>query len=274
MKSKAPKKEDTAKKPAAIRQLLFFKSFSLAKSNTSKTGCIILFDLLFLASIYILQVLSQYAAQGIFLGQNLPSVYIFLALSLIYYLIAVFSYSFFKYIVLDYVKSLTEKTEFSFKRLGQFYVLNTIIAGIFFAIMILANFLLASIKLQYRPFVFIALAAPYLLFLYVITNIAHSSFYQGSSVKESIKKGFGVTFTKIKVYRETISIMILFALLLWLLFFGSGYLVRLLASKNYSLYLAYYAYFKQASIIVFDVALYLTILINRVSFYSIIKEEK
>ncbi|MBI2659968.1 hypothetical protein HYX07_02305 [Candidatus Woesearchaeota archaeon] len=268
------KTQSIPKKPAAVRQLLFFNSFKLVKSNLGKAGYIILFDLLFLASIYILQVLSQYAAQGIFLSQNLSSVYIFIAISLIYYLIVIFSYSFFKYIVLDYINSLFEKAGFSFRRLGQFYSLNIVIAGIFFAIMILANFLLASIKLQYRPFVFIALAAPYLLFLYMITNVSHSVFYQGTSIKESLKKGFAALFTKIRVYRETILIMILFALLLWLLFYGSGYLIRLLASKNYGLYLTYYAYFKQASVILFDIVFYLIILVNRISFYSLAREVK
>ena len=237
-----------------------------------KIGLMVLFDFLFLVSFYALYVFSQYAAQGIFLSQSLSSVYIFLVLSLTYYLIVIFAYSFFKYIVLDYAKSLFEKADISFRRLGQFYALNIIIAGIFFMIMILANFLLASIKLQYRPFVFIALAGPYLLFLYVLLNMSHSLFYQGASFKGSLKKGFKITFTKIRVYRETILIMILFALLLWLLFFGSGYLIRLAASKNYGMYLAYYAYFKQASIIIFDIAFYLVIFINRISFYAIARE--
>ena len=77
-----------------------------------------------------------------------------------------------------------------------------------------------------------------------------------------------------KVYRETILIMILLALVLWLLFFGSGYLIRLIGAKNYSLYLNAYAYFKQASIIVLDIVFYLAILVNRISFYSITKEIK
>ena len=85
---------------------------------------------------------------------------------------------------------------------------------------------------------------------------------------------FKITFTKIKAYRETISIMILSALVLWLLFFGSGYLIRLLASKSYSLYLTYYAYFKQASTVIFDIVFYAVILINRISFYSITKNEE
>ena len=262
------------KKPIAFKESLFIKSFKLAKSNLNKTGLMILFDILFLISVFALNRLSQYFSQSIVVAQTLTSAIILIIFSLIYYLIVLFVYSFFKYSILDFIKSLFEKTEFSFKRIGQFYSLNIIIAGIFFAIMFLANFLLASIKAQYRPFVFIFLAVPFLLFLYVIINISHSLFYEGDSIKDSIKKSFKITFTKIRVYKETILIMILFALLLWLLFLGSGYLIRFLASTNYNLYLTTYAYFKQASIIIFDIVFYLIILINRISFYSIALENK
>ena len=269
-------KTKSIKKPVAVKESLFAKSFRLAKSNPNKTGLMILFDMLFLVSVFALNKLIQYAAPFL-IGTAAPttaSAILLIVFSLIYYLIVLFAYSFFKYSILDYIKSLFDKAHFSFKRLGQFYLLNIIIAGIFLAIMLAANYVLASIKQAYAPLVFIFLAVPYLLFLYVIVNISHSLFYKGASIKESVKKSFTITFTRIKVYRETILIMVLFALVLWFLFFGSGYLVRLLASKNYDLYLNAYIYFKQAAIVVFDLALYLIILINRISFYSITKESK
>lgn len=254
------------------REFLFIKSLNLAKSNPNKAGLMILFDALFLVSAYALNKLGTYLALNIPVPQALASAFVFVVFSLIYYLIVLFVYSIFKYILLDYIKSLFERTEFSFKRLGQFYSLNIIIAGIFFAAMLLAGFLFASIKVQYVPFVFIFLAVPYLLFLYVTLNISHSLFYEGASVKVSIKNGFRIAFAKVKIYRETILVMILFALLLWLLFLGSGYLISLLASKNYNIYLTAYAYFKQASIIIFDIVFYLIFLINRISFYSIVRK--
>ena len=189
-------------------------------------------------------------------------------------MIVLFVYSFFKYCLLDFIKYLIEKTNFSLKRLGQFYSLNIIIAGIFFAIMLLLNIILANVKQDYQPYVFIVMAVPYSLFLYIIINTSHSLFYQGASIKESIKNNFKITFTKIAVYRETVLVMILVALLLGLLFLGSGYLVSLIASKNYSLYLNVYAYFKQASVLIFDLVFYIMILINRISFYSMTKENK
>lgn len=266
------KSKDVAKKEK--KEPLFAKSFRLAKSNPSKAGLMVLFDAMFLASFFGLQMLFKNFSQSISVFTVPASAFVFIIFTLVYYLIVLFVYSFFKYSLLDFIKSLFEKAEFSFKRLGQFYSLNIIIAGIFFAAMILANFLLASIKLQYRPFVFIFLATPYLLFLYVIINTSHSLFYQGSSIKDAIKRSFSATFAKIKIYRETILVIITYALVLWLLFLGSGYLIRLLASKNYSLYLSSYAHLKQASVIFFDLVFYFIILINRISFYIITKERK
>jgi len=260
-----------SEKIKTIKESLFIKSFKLAKSNPNKIGLMVLFDVMFLVSLLGLQILFGYFARSLVVPQTRALAFIFIIFSLIYYLIIIFAYSFFKYSILYYIKSLYEKAEFSFKRLGQFYSLNTIIAGIFFAIMILFSFILANIKQTYAPFIFIFLAVPYLLFLYIVINISHSLFYKGAVIKESIKKSFEIAFTKIKVYRETILVTILTALFLWLLFFGSGYLIRLIASKNYNLYLNWYKYFRYASITVFDVVFYLVILINRISFYQIIR---
>jgi len=256
---------------------LFLRSFNLAKSNPSKTGLMILFDALFLISIFALNRLVQYISPfliGSFVAPTLATGILFIIFSLIYYLTALFAYSFFKYSLLDSVKSLFENTDFSFKRLAQFYSLNIIIAGIFFAVMLAANLILSGIQPAYVPYIFIILAIPYLLFLYVIVNISHSLFYQGASIKESVKKGFAVTFTKMRIYRETVLVMIILALFLWLLFLGSGYLVRFIGSKNYNLYLNLYSYFKQASIIAFDLVLYAAILVNRISFYDAARESK
>lgn len=257
-----------------IKDSLFFKSLRLAKSNPNKTGLIVLFDILFLVSAFGLQRLSQYFSQGIAIPTAFASAFTFIIFSLIYYLAILFAYSFFKYGILDFIKSMFGKTEFSFRRLGQFYLLNIAIAGIFLAVMMLLNFALASVKRDYAPFVFIFLAVPYSLFLYVILNTSQSLFYEGSSIKGSIKKGFGIAFTRIRSYREIILAIIVSALALWLLFLGGGYLIRLAAVKNYSFYLSAYSYFKQAGIIAFDLIFYIVILINRISFYAVARENK
>ncbi|MAG91215.1 hypothetical protein CMO83_03960 [Candidatus Woesearchaeota archaeon] len=255
-----------------VKNSYFVKSFRLAKSNLNKTGLIVLFDVMFIISFFVSQRFFKLFAGGLYLPQTFSTIFIFIGFSLIYYLIVLFIYSFFKYSILDFVKSLFGKTEFSLKKLGQFYLLNIIITGIFFAIMLVLNSILINVKESYAPFVFIFLAVPFLLFLYIVVNIAHSLFYEGNSIKDTIKKSFGFAFTKVRTYRETILAMILLALLLWLLFLGSGYLIRLFTSKNYTLYLATYQYFKRSSIIILDVVFYLVILINRISFYSMMRK--
>ncbi|MBI2559173.1 hypothetical protein HYW20_07675 [Candidatus Woesearchaeota archaeon] len=259
------------------KEILFLKSFSLLKSNPSKAGLMVLFDILFFAIIfYILPISNAYISHNFITPDKFASssiLIVFIVFSLIYYLAILFVYSFFKYCVLGFIRSLFDKTDFSFKRLGQFYSLNIIITGIFFAAMLLLSFILANAREIYRPFVFAVLAIPYMLFLYVMLNASHSSFYSGLSIKESVREGFKTTFTRVEVYKRIILIMILTALILLLLFLGSGYLIRL-ASKNYTLYLGIYTYFKQASIIIFDLAVYMFILINRVSFYSMSKDTK
>jgi len=270
---------EKAKKPES----LFAKSLSLAKSSPSKAGLMVLFDVLFLISALALNNLFRYAAGSMKSPVPTPSsVAVFIVSSLVYFLIILFVYSFFKYIILDFTKSLFEKTDFSFKKLGRFYLLNVIIAGIFF-------FIFANIKGPYQIYFFVFLASPYWVLLgnnvyalfsipsllsYVIINMSHSFFYEGSSIKTALKKSFKITFTKIKIYRGTILAMILFALALWLLFLGSGYLIRIIGSKNYILYLSAYAYFKHASIAIFYIVLYSLILLNRISFYSISRENK
>ena len=255
-----------------MRGFLFIDSLKLAKSNLNKAGSMILFDALFIVSFFGLQNLFTYFAQSLVIEKTLMFGLILLIFTLIYYLLILLVYSLFKYILLDFIKSLFEKTEFSFKRLGQFYSLNIIISGIFFAIIIMFNFLLASIKQTYAPYVFIVMAIPYFIILYLTINISHSLFYEGFSIKEAINKGFKLIFTKIKIYRATIFMLILSALLLWLIFIGSGYLISLLASKNYSLYLSSYGYMKHISIVIFYVVFYFVILINRISFYNICRK--
>lgn len=265
------KSKITREKEGSIKAL-FIKSFKLAKSNPNKAGLMILFDLMFLASTFALLRLNNFFAQSIIMPKTVTVTFVLLiTFSLIYYLLVLFVYSFFKYSILDFIKSLFDETEFSFKRLGQFYSLNIITAGIFFAVMLLFSFLLMGVKELYRPFVFVVLATPYLLFLYVIINISHSLFYQGNSVKETIKKSFNIAFTKIRIYRETILAMILFALLLWILFSGSKYLLQ---NYAYQFSLANSRYINQIYIIIFDLAFYFVVLINRISFYAIIRENK
>ena len=269
------KPKNVPKKTIPIKYTLFIQSFKLAKSNPSKVGLMILFDILFLVSASILNILQTVLA--VYLRNSFVKdltygliVAIWVLLSLSYMLLMIFVYAFFKYSVLDFIKSLFQDTTFSFNRLGKFYILNMILLLPTF---IAFNFVLNSVQLQYQPIVFLALGIPLSLLLYLIVNFSHSSYYEGNSIRDSIKTGFKITFTKLKSYMEIILVMILFALLLWLVFFASGYLIRLLSYLSYNAYITAYAYYSKATIYIFYLVFYYTILINRISFYTIVREK-
>jgi len=271
MKQKMMKKKAVQNGIFKKRWMGFFNSIKLAKSNPGKVGLMILFDAMFLLSFFGLQTLFGYFAQFIVIPKNLAVMVMYIILSLIYFLIVLLIYSFFKYGMLGFVRSLFAKTSFSFNRLGQFYALNIIIAGIFFTIMIMLNFILASTKQSYAPYIFIFFAIPYMLFLYITLNTSQALFYEGFSIKESVKKSFSIAFTKIKVYREIILAIILFSLVLGILFLISDYLFQ---HFLYGFYLLKFKYFKLLYVALFDAILYLTILINRISFYTMAMEVK
>jgi len=270
MKSKTISKNEIKIK----KSHLFIKSLDLIKSNPGKIGLMILFDVLFFVSFFSMKIIFDYLNKILGVPNSGAEIFVRIIFFLIYFLALLIAYSFFKYSILDFIKSLFEESQFSLKKFGQFYLLNAIIAGIFIIMIILLNFLLYSINEEYRPFIFILIGTPCLLFSYIFVNISHALFYRGHSIKDSPKKSFTITFTKIKIYREIILVIILFALFLSFLLFGAGYLIQIVASRNFSLYLRIYSYFTLASIISLYTVLYLVILINRISFYAIIMNDK
>lgn len=247
---------------------LFVGSIKIAKANAAIISQMILFDVLFVAAFYSLLKLLKYLYQNVIFSMVSSSIFLYIVFSLLYYLAMLFVYIFFKYCVLDLMKSLFKKGKFSFNRLGQFYMLNIVIAGIFFAIMLVLNYILVSVRQDYAPYIFIFLATPYILFLYIVVNISHSVFSQGSFEK-SVKDGFGFVFSKINSYRETILAIIIFAVALWLVMNIVNYISINFASKNYKLYLSLYPYLKQAIAVLAGAAFYFVLFINRISFYRI-----
>jgi|SRR3989344_4423252 len=249
------------------------ESIKRVKSNPGKFWLIVLFDVMFLATVYVLQNMGKYLAYTM----TIPFITSFIVLAFIFfiahYLLLLFAYSFFKYCILDSIRSLFAKSAFSFKRLGEFYALNISITAIFLIFIFVIGLALGSIKYEYAPYLFIVFAIAFFLILYTTLSLSHSFFYNGSSVIGSMKKGFATTFIKFRHYKEIILVMVIAALALWILFAGSGYIVRLVGSKNYMLYLNLYSYLTNATLVVLDILFYFVILINSISFYAVAKEQ-
>lgn len=256
-----------------IKDSVFLQSYRIVKSNLGISGIIFLFDLMFLVSFLTMQKLSSYSAQAIVPYINANPLLLLFVLSSIYYLILLFVYSVFKFSVLGFIKSLFAKSRSSFREFWKFYVLNLVIALVFLAVMLALDYILANLKPDFAPYVFLVMAIPYALILYAVVNISQSLFCHGNTLAASLKKGFAITFTKTKRYRETVLAMIISAAALWIIFLGIGYIIQVSTSANYALYLKTYSVFGEALKWAISIVFYFLIFINRISFYRITQDK-
>ncbi|HLC60694.1 MAG TPA: hypothetical protein VJJ52_04650 [Candidatus Nanoarchaeia archaeon] len=262
------------KSKSFVRDSVFLQSFRIVKSNLGISGMIILFDLMFLVSFLTMQKLFDYSAPAIISNINANPLLLFFVLSSLYYLILLFVYSIFKFSVIGFVKSLFFKSRPSFREFWKFYALNLAIALVFLAVMLVLDYVLANLKPDFAPYVFLVMAVPYALILYASVNISQSLLCHGNSLTASLKKGFAITFAEIKRYRELVLVMIISAAALWIIFVGVGYLIRVSTSANYTLYLKTYSVFGEASKWAISIVFYFLIFINRISFYQITQNKR
>ena len=256
----------------SIRSLYLAKSLKLAKSRSSLLGLMVLFDMLFIIAGAILFYLSAGFANTLFLNNDTTAFIVYLALSLFYYILILFIYSFFKYCILNAVKSLFEKSELNFKNLGNFFMLNIILGGIFFSGIFVLNLILYISKISYKPYMLFIVGIPMIVFSYIFLGMSHSFFYLGNGIGKSLSRSLKITFGNLKIYKETILLMFISTLLLLVLFGIAGYILRVSTTGNYFNYLTAYAYFKEITSILAILLAYFFILENRIVFYMFARE--
>lgn len=255
-----------------LKTLYLTKSLKLLKSKPSLLGLMILFDFLMVVLGFILFQFSSAFAKSLYLPQNFTGILIYIGFTLLYILLVLFIYSFFKYLILRTISGFFGKTGKSYSRLGKFYTLNLLLLGIFASEYILINFLLYSSKAPYKPILFFIIGIPMSAFSYVLLGISHSIFYQGSEAKKSISRAFKITFTNLRIYKETILPMVVAFILFTILLVPIGYLIRIATSKNYFAYLTTYSYFQEAAFVFSAILLYFFLLQNQIIFYLLTKE--
>ena len=130
-----------------LRHEEFIKTLNLIRKGKKNLFLIVLFDVLFLAAIYGIVTLFSYIPP-------LTNVFAGILLSIFYFLLLVFAYSFFKYNILEYVVSFVRKKESDYKLLKEFYILNLLIFAPILVILLLINILLVLLlKTQSLPII-------------------------------------------------------------------------------------------------------------------------
>jgi len=255
-----------------LKNLYLVKSLKLSKSKPSLLGLMILFDFLMIVLGFILFQFSSVFAGSLYLPQNITALFVYIGLTLLYILLVLFIYSFFKFSILRTIGSFFGKTDKSYSRLGKFYTLNLLLLGIFSSEYILINFLLFSSKASYKVIILFIIGIPMLAFSYVLLGISHSLFYQGNGVKNSISKSFKITFTNLRIYKETVFVMLIAVILYTILLYLIGYVIQISTAKNYFAYLTAYSYFQKIAFVFSVILLYFFLLKNQIVVYMFSKE--
>src|SRR3989338_7119866 len=125
-----------------IKKRVFFNSLNAIRENKKSLVYIVIIDVIFFAALFVLGQVFNAISYSV----SMQQIYMLLLLAVFYYLALLFIYSFFKYIVLSFLKSAFGKNKLDFGRLGKFYFLNIIIFVILFLVFFLLSLLVANIK--------------------------------------------------------------------------------------------------------------------------------
>ena len=246
---------------------LIKKTLSLIKKNPSQFLYMLLFDFLFVVVVYYLSVATRFFT----FSDNLI---VFGIYFMIFLLIILLVYSFFKYMILDSLKSVFWKSELNFKDFFSFYKLNLAVFLVPFILIFIGIMVFASSNLlQYNltgmvtVIVLSILLLTVLLFIYTLVNISHNLFVHAKKqgiVKDALKKTLNIPlYGKIYSYN-----------LLFLIVFFAGWLAAnyILKSIGFSTYIQYYQVYRIFIWTFGAIILYFIIVFNRVNFYLIINK--
>lgn len=250
---------------------IFSKTLSLVNKEKKLLFYIVLLDIFFIVSLFMLRLIFGSLS---FAPATAQQNYYLLFLAVIYYLGFLFFYSFFKYLLLFFVKSTIDKKspKISFGRVGKFYLLNLILFLILFLVFFVLSAIAASIQEGIAPFVSLFILLLYFIFAYACVNISHVLFSEGEKLRQSLgmaAKSLG----KLKHYYGVyVTIIISFAVI-FLLFSIFGNILKFTVFQNYNALLKYGDIYTITFVHAVGAIFYIAILFNRFYFYNIVKEK-
>lgn len=248
-----------------IKKTLFLEVFRKIKSSPSLFFYMLLFDAMFLLSIY-----SANKIVGVFSeGRIILPIYA-LAYMLLYFLIFAAIYSFFKFFILHFIKSMFGENTLDISKFGKFYLINAaafLIFGIIF--FILSAIIPMLIAENYQKLILRIALILFIFFAYSFLNLCHSYFAGG---KKPVSAALNFTFKKIPSYIPVFLSSVLFLLAYFVIYAIIGIILKYtLFSKPVPM--SYNTIYNAAFSIVTIVIFYLINAFNRVYFYIIVKSK-
>jgi len=263
-----------------FKNSLFFRALELIGLNKRLFFLTLIFDLLFILTLYyssqlISSLITIKAAEIIkFFTLPLLSLIFGFLFFIAYISLLILIYSFFKYCILDIIKSMTQKTEFNLKRFNRFYLLNLIICiSISILFLIISIIISLSIKEQYFPIVSLIVFIPLAMVFYSFLNFSHSYYTLKPMPIKTILKYSLKKISKPSSYYKVYLIILLYFLVYFIIYYPSALLLKTILSQKYNL-LGYYPTYIKIFTIITLIVIYLIIAYNRIYFYLNVKEDR
>jgi len=245
--------------------LVFFKVLSSLIKKWKKTLLVILVDLLFIASLYILSrvVYLIVPTQGLIGNNTLAGGIIALAAGIGYLFLLILAYTIAKYIVVQIIRNQKIGLEGVFK----VFWLNVLIGIILYIVILIVNFVINIFRQSIKNYVFAILLVLFCLFGYSFVQLCHLLFRKDKRVLENLSIGARFLYYKTRLYMEVwfaILVMVLVYALL-VLFIGTFFTVTVMQQVElYNLVFTKITY----------IALFVINLIARYHFYGVIEKHK
>jgi len=255
-----------------IKDSYFAKIWKLIKDNPKNMFQIVLFDFLFLVTAGIFYWLTGLLLSVAPKTASGTVIVFYLILTLMYYLILIFLCSFFKYLILDSLKSLFRKTKLEFNNLKSFYLLNLLIFFVFFmAFWVLNGVFLIGVREEYAAYVFLIISTPLFLAAYVFVNISHTLFSEAEKpkIKEIVSRAFNSALEAKKYSRIFLTNIVLIAVY-FIGFYLIGSVLKATVFRGYLVPSWYYDAYTTGFGIITTLFFYFILFFNRVYFYDII----
>ena len=251
-----------------IKKKAFFNALNAINKNKKSLLYVVLFDVLFLAALFILGQVFNAISYSVAATQT----YKLLSLAALYYLALLFIYSLFKYIVLSFIKSVFGKNKLDFNRLGKFYLLNIVIFIILLSLFFLLSILAVSIKQGIAPYASLLILFLFAVFAYAFVNISQVLFYEGKGLGGSLRLG-AKHFGKFDKYYGVYLVIAAAFAVIFLLFSIFGNLLKFTLFQDYNSLLKYGDIYTIVFVHAVGIIFYIAILFNRYYFYNITKEK-
>ncbi len=262
----------------------FFTSALAGCWNTVKDSkktlfCTMLIDLLFLCSLYLLNILANSIfpdPSRLLVGAS-SKIFLVIVLMLVYVFMIIMAYSFFKFMIIRKVRSLFVKGKeyLDFSSFDSFLFSNILLLGLFFMISVFISLIsITTIRIEALTTVRDVFLIVIGLFAYLTVNAMHSLFAQGiDHAGTAIKRSLNMVIGRFSKFIP----IIIFTVAAFFILSGAYYLfdwtlLKILgtAVTNPSIYLVY-ASINTILIFIFAFGL---VAFNRVYFYILISKIK